>query len=738
MRHASLKAWGGFLKGSFGLGLFLGLALTCGGGGGGAPAPAPAPAPVILPTLTSFSPTAGAVGTSITLTGTALTGTTAVRFGALTASSYTVLSDTQVRAVVPTGAVSAPLQVTTPTGTATSTASFTVAPSPVPTLTSFTPATGPAGTGVTLTGTGFLAASRVAFNGVTTTYTVTSATEIATVVPAGATTGTIAVTTPGGTATATLPFTVTAAATLDLTIDGLYLTQATQAYPATTSLVANRSAWVRVFVKANQTNAAQPQVRVTFTSGSTSNSLTIAAPGTSVPTTINEGAAAQSWNAAVPSTWLQPGLTVLATVDPAGSIPEADKANNQYPTSGTPQALTVENLSAWKLRFIPVTTGDGRLGAVDTSTMAAFADTARRIHPVPDALTLSLGTGLTSSLTTLTNDSSAWSSVLNEVTAKWTAEGRVGTYYGVVNPNYSSGIAGVGWVGQAVAIGWDKTGSRAGVLAHEVGHTFGRSHAPCGSVASSDPNYPATGDYAGGHIGVTGWDAFATGSNLKAAATYTDIMGYCGTQWVSDYTYAAVLAYRKSHPSSEAPPVPVDGLLVWGRLDGDQVLLEPAIRVHTRAVAPEPGPYRWEARDGAGRLRLAVDFQPTEVADTPGGPQRMFCFVVPLGDVAEADLQSLRLLKDGREQASALRLAPLPLRAGGPEAAAQVTDDPEGVRLAWDAGKFPLLVVRDALTGEILAFQRGGVGQVRTERRDLDILACDGVQTRVQSIQRRP
>lgn len=735
MRRASQNGRVGFLAGMLGS-LLLGLSLACGGGGGGSSAPPPPP--VTPPTLTSFSPSSGTIGTSVTLTGTALTGATAVSFGSVSAPSYSVLSATQVRAVVPAGAVSAPLKVTTPGGTATSSGSFTVSPSPVPTLSGFTPGSGPVGTGVTLTGTGFLGASRVAFNGTSATYTLISATEIATAVPSGATSGAITVTTPGGTATSSTVFNVTATSSLDLTIDGLYLTQASQAYPATVSLVANRSAWVRVFVKANQANAAQPQVQVTITSGGTAHTLTISAPGTSVPTSIAEGVATQSWNAAVPAAWIQPGMTVLATVDPGGAIPEADRTNNQYPTNGTPQALTVETLSAWKVRFIPVTTGDGRTGAVDATNMAAFAETAKRIHPMPDALTISLGSGLTSSLTTLTNDSSAWSTVLGEVTAKWTAEGRVGTYYGVVNPNYSSGIAGIGWVGQAVAIGWDKASSRAGVVAHEVGHTFGRSHAPCGSVASSDPNYPTTGDYAGGHIGVTGWDAFASSGNLKAAATYTDIMGYCSQQWVSDYTYAGVLSYRKAHPSLVPPPAPVDGLLVWGRVEGDQVILEPAIRVQAPTVAPDPGPYRWEARDSTGRLRLAATFQPGEVADTPGGTLHMFCFVVPFGEVAETDLQSLRVFKDGREQANALRLAPLPLRSGGVEEVVQVSNEPEGIRVVWDAGKYPLLVVRDSATGELLGFQRGGVGRIRTERRDLELLACDGVQTRVQSFQRRP
>jgi len=52
------------------------------------------------------------------------------------------------------------------------------------------------------------------------------------------------------------------------------VTQATQNYPAhDVPLVQSRSAWVRVFVVANQVNTATPQVRVRFINGSTTNTF---------------------------------------------------------------------------------------------------------------------------------------------------------------------------------------------------------------------------------------------------------------------------------------------------------------------------------------------------------------------------------------------------------------------------------------------------------------------------------
>ena len=168
---------------------------------------------VPAPTLTGINPASGPVGTSVTLTGTGLSGATAVRFNG-TAAVFNVDSATQITATVPAGATSGTVAVTTPGGSATSVASFSVTPSPIPTLSGFAPASGPVGTSVTLTGTGFTGATAVAFNGAAAVFSVVSPTSITTTVPAGATGGAIAVTTPGGTATSVASFAVIPAPTL--------------------------------------------------------------------------------------------------------------------------------------------------------------------------------------------------------------------------------------------------------------------------------------------------------------------------------------------------------------------------------------------------------------------------------------------------------------------------------------------------------------------------------------------
>ena len=80
----------------------------------------------MTPQVLSFKPTTGTVGTVVTITGVSLTQTTKVTFGGVAATNFTVNSDTQVTATVPTGAKTGKLAVTTAGGVATSSEVFTV------------------------------------------------------------------------------------------------------------------------------------------------------------------------------------------------------------------------------------------------------------------------------------------------------------------------------------------------------------------------------------------------------------------------------------------------------------------------------------------------------------------------------------------------------------------------------------------------------------------------------------
>jgi uncharacterized repeat protein (TIGR03803 family) len=79
----------------------------------------------LLPTTTSFLPESGPVGTPVTIKGTGLKQTTRVTFDGKSAT-FTVISDSEVKADVPTGALTGKITVSTKGGTATSASVFTV------------------------------------------------------------------------------------------------------------------------------------------------------------------------------------------------------------------------------------------------------------------------------------------------------------------------------------------------------------------------------------------------------------------------------------------------------------------------------------------------------------------------------------------------------------------------------------------------------------------------------------
>jgi hypothetical protein len=153
------------------------------------------------PTVTSFNPTSGPVGTSVTINGTNFTGVTSVNFNTTAATSYTVNSSVKITATVPTGATTGPIAVTTGGGTGTSSTSFTVTTSaPPPVITGFTPTRGFPGTVVTISGNNFTGATSVTLGGKAASFTVNSNTKITATVPSlGFSFVKWAVTTTGGT-----------------------------------------------------------------------------------------------------------------------------------------------------------------------------------------------------------------------------------------------------------------------------------------------------------------------------------------------------------------------------------------------------------------------------------------------------------------------------------------------------------------------------------------------------------
>lgn len=147
-----------------------------------------------IPQITSFNPTSAGTGASVTIRGNNFTGATAVSFGNVAATSFTVNNDTTITAVVASGA-SGSVSVVNPNGTGSRAGFVFVA---APSITSFSPTTAGASSQVVILGTNLSTVQAVSFGGVqATSFTVSGDTSITAIVGAGAS-GNVSLTTVGG------------------------------------------------------------------------------------------------------------------------------------------------------------------------------------------------------------------------------------------------------------------------------------------------------------------------------------------------------------------------------------------------------------------------------------------------------------------------------------------------------------------------------------------------------------
>ena len=167
------------------------------------------------PTVTGVSPSSGptAGGTSVTVTGTNLTGASAVDFGtANPGTSISAVTATSLTVTSPAGTGTVDVTVTTPNGTSAINAPsdhFTYNAPALPTVTGVSPSSGPTagGTSVTVSGTNLTGASAVDFGTANpgTSISAVTATSLTVTSPAGTGTVDVTVTTPNGTSAINAP-----------------------------------------------------------------------------------------------------------------------------------------------------------------------------------------------------------------------------------------------------------------------------------------------------------------------------------------------------------------------------------------------------------------------------------------------------------------------------------------------------------------------------------------------------
>jgi hypothetical protein len=521
--------------------------------------------------------------------------------------------------------------------------------------------------------------------------------------------------------------------------------------------IAGRPALVRVFV-ALSGGSSLPGVGARlrrFVGAVEQDSLSLG-PQT-VVAVPNEGNLSHTFNFSLPASWLVAGSSYVVDLDPANSLPESSEANNRYPASGT-QPFSFVTMAPLEVVIVPVTYKGHTppLGDLSYVTwmptkllpMSQINYSVHAPHPFTGDLADTNGSG--------------WQLLLSQIEAIHYDEdrGRTRLYYGLVDSVAADGcsggcISGIGYTtpGIQTSAGFagfpSSTQSRqeaSPTFTHEMGHNFGRQHAPCGNPGGPDSNYP----YVNAVIGQWGYDT-ASGQ-LKNPTTYFDYMSYCGNQysnWTSDYTYFGIAQAWSSLPAATIVAGGAalgEALVVSGRFTPDgTVEVDPVFRTQAdRPMSVTPASYRLNLLDAQRGVLASLPFEPAAIViDAPVGSITVASFQVlaePVPGLAGLRVYhgaSLLYERLAEGAAPVLALTPLSQRlvpAGGVAVGWQLLAGPAGmryrVRFSPDGGEsWYLLAVESAIPqidvpAQLLAKAKAPL---------LEIQASDGVRTDVRT-----
>ena len=455
----------------------------------------------------------------------------------------------------------------------------------------------------------------------------------------------------------------------------VYLTQAVQSRSIPVPLVADRGAWLRVFVTAPDSTAELiPPVRATFyVDGIETYTLEIPAGGKVIPTAVNEGRWAESANASIPGDVIRPGVELVVEIDPEGTLDAGLGIGRRIPETGR-TALDVREMPVLDLTLIPFLWSAAPDEAI-IATIDAMAADPEGHDLLSDTRTLLPVAGLTVTAHEPVRTSSNEPLVVLAQTATiWAMEGKRGHYMGLM----SGPVAGAG--GRAQVRGRSSfVRPIRSHIAHELGHNMSLLHAPCGDPSNVDPSYP----HADGSIGSWGVGDIAFGSREVFSPDTPDLMSYCFPQWISGYHFTRALFWRlrdegaaRAAARVAAAPIP-RSLLLWGGVDEeDAPFLEPAFVVDAPAALPESGGGAFElvGRSASGEVLFSVGFDMPEIADGDGSSS--FAFLLPVEVDWARDLAAVTL--------------------SGPGGVATLDADVDR----------PMVILRNPHTGQVRAFLR--------------------------------
>ncbi len=687
--------------------------------------------------VTGASPSAVLAGSALSLSGSGLDRIREVAFaGGVSAAVQSPSGSTVLQVGVPLDAVSGPLGLISTSGRRFDwPGPLTVIPRirvPQPLAASVA-----AGATVTLSGSGLGEVSAVRVAGQSATIGTRSATQLAFSVPTGGVCG--AVTLESASQPSVFAGTVSVGSCTTRVESIEYAQVLSQPdTDARQRLVPRRETWVRAYVVSGQAGVTAPVLTLNAFVGSSPvgtramtgpASLPMLAAGAALPSSLRADGT-RTFMARLDDAWVVPGLRVEIALD-ASAQGGAVSVVQDAPKVGADTRLSIV--------LVPLQSGP-HAPMLGSDVIAATLDEIALRFPIArDRIAVSVRAPYTlGSVTNGVDTNADWGNALSELEQLRSIETTsVHThYYGLVSSLSAFGIAGVGYVGGASAMGIysasDPVWKR--IMTHELGHNFNRDHAPCGVFG--DPNYP----YPNGALGPTPLFDSAT-DQVVSSAGKTDVMGYCDGDWFSDYTYSAIQTWLEARP--QAAPLVVSAFAgSGGDAARELVLVSGAIglagsRIDSVQAArgvprvPPGGEFVLRLNTLAGE-RFDVPFDATAV-DHASPPERHFQVRVP----DPGPLRSIEVLRG--DVPVVVRGGPASGTATKSGAGALVSADESGgvLTLSWDAARHPTATVvhvaaGGARTGLALRVQGGGVA-LRTDALPaggaFEIALSDGLNT---------
>jgi hypothetical protein len=525
----------------------------------------------------------------------------------------------------------------------------------------------------------------------------------------------------------------------------LEITQGVQQLDSSVVLIAGRPTFARLTLTSTAPHAGVSAWLYGSRGGVALPGSPIAAlnnPRTLEPT-ANRADLGDTFNFELPTSWA------------SGSIALEVQAGNGsgYSYTGTPVDAQFVQADPLPVTIVPIVytcTSGGSGTTTPPGPYGYVTDFTYRVYPVPN---VALATHASISYSGPCNSSGVpkpeygdWVDMLYAVTSVSSSDSY---YYGLVEIDCGGGcIAGIGWVGgYKAAVGFDgipPLHSGAGEThAHEVGHNHGRAHAPGCNASNPDAGYP----YVSGGKGLIGDGAHANfgfdvdSLSIYPYTSYYDIMSYCGPEWISDYTYEALLAWDQAQPDLTDIPQPARAFLVSGSIDpAGRVAFRPAYVLDAPIELPEGGDHTLELLDAAGHVVAAYPFQPvTADVDRTGGAssqQMGFHLAVPYVEgvaamrVRRAGATLGELAPGARAPALDADASALDLLAASPTVAWSAADfDGDAVhylvRASVDGGATWQVIGVD-LTRPAITLNRSDLGGQSVL---VEVLASDGVHT---------